>query len=114
VIKPRLASMQTTILDRLAQRAPLKTDIEESRLANKMRKALSKIKYKQKGGKRTKEARGGLYSMGARGVYVKDGDLYSRRVVVKARYLKNSGDGFKDRIRAHIDYIGRNSASKEI
>ncbi len=65
--------MQSAIFDRLSQRVPLKTDIEESRLASKMRKAVSKIKLHQKAGKNIREARGGLYSMGARGVYVKDG-----------------------------------------
>lgn len=105
--------MQLIILERLAQRAPLRIDIEELRLANKMRKALSKIKSHQKGRKRIQEARGGLYSMGARGVYVKDGDLYSRNVVVKARYVKNNGIGFKEKIKAHFDYINRDHAGKE-
>lgn len=105
--------MQSAIFDRLSQRVPLKTDIEESRLASKMRKAVSKIKLHQKAGKNIREARGGLYSMGARGVYVKDGDIYSRKVVVKARYVKNNGDGFKDRVRKHLDYITRDHAGKE-
>ena len=102
--------MQPTILDRLAQRVSLKTDNEESRLASKMRKALSKIKSKQKGSKKIHEARGGLSSMGARNVFIKDHDIYSRRVIVKARYIKNNGDGFKEKIRAHLDYITRNDA----
>lgn len=105
--------MQSIILERLTQRVSLRIDIEESRLAGKMRKALSKIKSHQKGRKRIQEARGGLYSMGARGVYVKDGDLYSRNVVVKARYVKNNGIGFKEKIKAHLEYINRDHAGKE-
>jgi len=102
--------MQPTILDILAQRVSLKADNEETRLASKMRKALSKIKSKQKSGKKKQDPRGGLSSMGARNVYVKDRDIHSRRVIVKARYVKNSGDGFKEKIRAHLDYITRNEA----
>jgi len=99
--------MYSTILDRLAQRVPLKTDTEESRLACKMRKAFSHIKNKQTGNKSKSKPRGGLISMGARGVYVKDSDIYSRRVIVKARYIQNKGDGYKERIRTHLDYITR-------
>jgi hypothetical protein len=105
--------MQPTILDRLAQRVSLRTDDEESRLARKMRKALSKIKYKQRDSKRIQEGRGGLHSMGARGVYVKDIDIYNRRVVVKARYVVNKGDNYKQKIRDHIDYISRDDAGIE-
>lgn len=105
--------MQSIILERLAQRVSLKIDIEESRLASKMRKAVSKIKSHQKGTKRIQESRGGLYSMGARGVYVKDGDLYSRNVIIKARYIKNNGASFKEKIKAHLAYISRDHAGKE-
>ena len=105
--------VQSMIMERLLKRVPLKTDIEESRLASKMRKAVSKIKGHQKSHKRIQEARGGLYSMGARGVYVKDGDLYSRNVVIKARYVKNSGNGFREKIKAHLDYITRDHAGKD-
>jgi len=102
-------SMQQSILDRLAQRVSLKSDTEESHLASKMRKAVSKIKSKQNGRKKV-HARGGLSSMGARNIFIKDSDIYSRRVVVKARYIKNSGNGFKEKIRAHLEYVSRNNA----
>jgi hypothetical protein len=105
--------MPSTIMERLALRVPLKVDTEESRLASKMRRAVSKIRARQKSHKGIQEARGGLYSMGARGVYVKDGDLYSRSVIVKARYVKNNGNGFKEKIKDHLDYITRDHAGKD-
>ena len=113
VIKAFKVHMQPTILDRLAQRVSLKTDTEEFRLASKTRKALSKIKSKQKGTKKVQEARGGLSSMGARNIYIKDHDIYSRRVIVKARYVKNNGTGFKEKIRAHLEYISRSNSGMD-
>lgn len=105
--------MQSIILERLVHRVPLKIDIEESRLASKVRKAISKIKSFQQGKKRIQESRGGLYSMGARGVYVKNGDLYSRNVIVKSRYINNDGASFKKKIKDYIAYISRDHAGKD-
>lgn len=51
--------------------------------------------------------------MGARNIYVKDGDLYSRKVIIKAKYVKNNGGSFKEKIRAHLSYIGRDHAGKD-
>lgn len=105
--------MQSTIFDRLAKRSALKEDFEESRLASKMKKAIYKIKGSQRSSKNLKEARGGLYSMGARGVYVKDGSIYSRKIVVKACYVKNNKTGFAEKIKAYFDYISRDHAGKD-
>lgn len=105
--------MQSTILERLSQRVPLRVDVEESRLASKARKALSKIKSYQIQIKRLKNARGGLNSMGARGVYVKDCDIYFRSVIFKAKYVKNNGKDFSEKIKAHLYYISREEAGLE-
>lgn len=105
--------MQSTILERLSQRVPLRVDVEESRLASKARKALSKIKSYQIQIKRLKNARGGLNSMGARGVYVKDCDMYFRSVIFKAKYVKNNGKDFSEKIKTHLYYITREEAGLE-
>lgn len=102
--------MLETILDRLAKRAPRVVQDEETLLTRKTRKAFSSIKYHQKPGKKRYETRGGLYSMGARGVFVKNGGIYSRRVIVKAKIVKNSDHSFRGNLREHLKYIIRSDA----
>lgn len=102
--------MLETILDRLAKRAPRIIQDEETLLSKKTRRAFSSIKYRQKSGKKRYETRGGLYSMGARGVFVKNGGIYSRRVIVKAKIVKNMDHSFRERLREHLKYIVRNDA----
>lgn len=53
--------------------------------------------------------RGGLRSKGARSAYVKPGGKYSRRVVVKARYI----NGGKKGLGLHLKYITREGATRE-
>lgn len=101
--------MQETILDRLAKRAPRLRDDDESRLNNQIKKTLSKIKTKSSKQKRISSSRGGLTSMGARGVFLKEGDIYSRRVVVKASYILSKNENARARIRHHLNYAGRNT-----
>jgi type IV secretory pathway VirD2 relaxase len=105
--------MNETILERLAKRAPRSNDAEEYLLEKKTRKLLSNIKFLQRRSKNKYETRGGLYSMGAKGVYVKNGDVYSRRVVVKAIIKKNNGKNFQENLRKHLEYITRNGAGKD-
>lgn len=100
--------MDQTILDRLAKRAPKFRDVDDSRLNTEIKKAVSKIKTK-KSTKRTKSSRGGLSSMGARGVFLKDGGIYSRRVVVKASYIESKNEKARAKIRHHLNYAGRNT-----
>ncbi len=101
--------MQETILDRLAKRAPRFKRDDEARLNIEIKKTLSKIKYKQNKSKSIKSGRGGLSSMGARGVFLKEGDIYSRRVVVKASYILAKNENARARIRHHLNYAGRNT-----
>jgi type IV secretory pathway VirD2 relaxase len=102
--------MQEMILERLAKKMPRVRDDEEEKLQRKTRRALSIIKRFQNGQKKVKSGRGGLSSMGARGVFIKDADIYSRRVIVKSKFKRNNGDKFKERLRKHLDYITRDGA----
>jgi type IV secretory pathway VirD2 relaxase len=102
--------MAETILDRLAKRVPLPARDEEYLLAKKVKKAIFNLKRLPKSKNRVKKSRGGLYSMGARGVYVKDGDIYSRRVVIKAKIIKNKSASFKENIHDYLKYITRADA----
>lgn len=105
--------MHETILDRLAKRAPRLKDDDESRLNSEIRKTLSKIRTKKIKSKKTKSNRGGLSSMGARGVFLKDNDIYSRRVIVKASYIRAKDEKSRGRIRHHLNYAGRNTLETE-
>jgi type IV secretory pathway VirD2 relaxase len=105
--------MHETILDRLAKRASFSKEFEESILERKTKKALSNIKRLQRNRKRHKSSRGGLSSMGARGVFLKDADIYSRRVIVKSKFKKNNGETFKEILRKHIDYLTRGGADRD-
>jgi hypothetical protein len=105
--------MHETILERLAKRAPrLKSD-DESRLDAEIKKTLSKIRTKKIKSKHAKSNRGGLFSMGARGVFLKDNDIYSRRVIVKASYIRAKDEKSRERIRHHLNYAGRNTLEIE-
>lgn len=101
--------MHEMILDRLAKRAAPVRDDDEGRLNREIKRTLSKIKSKPSKSKNTFSNRGGLTSMGARGVFLKEGDIYSRRVVVKASYILAKNDNARGRIRHHLNYAGRNT-----
>lgn len=105
--------MHETILEQLAKRAPRLRDDDESRLHAEIKKTLSKIKSKKTSYKYTKSSRGGLASMGARGVFLKENDIYSRRVVVKASYVTSKDEKSRSRIRHHLNYAGRNTQEEE-
>ena len=96
-------------MDRMAERPPRKIIDEEARLNNEIRRFLVKIKNKSSRSKSVKSLRGGLQSMGARGVLVKDGNIYSRRVIVKASYIQSSDDKANARIRHHLNWWSRGS-----
>lgn len=101
--------MHETILDTLAKRAPRFKDDDESRLNREIKRTISKIKAKNPAKNRTKSGRGGLSSMGARGVFLKEGDIYSRRVIVKASYILAKNENARARISHHLNYAGRNT-----
>ncbi len=105
--------MSVSILERLGTMNARSNKDEESQLERKSRKALNSINRIINKSKGRREARGGLYSMGARGVFVREGDLYSRRVVIKAKIRKNIGANFKENLRKHLDYITRDGAGKD-
>lgn len=105
------AFMAETILDKLAKRIPLSLKDEESQLANKVKRALSNIKYRQRSNKKLPEKRGGLYSMGARGVFVKECGIYHRRVIVKTKIVKNQSPSFRTKLNNYLKYITRADAA---
>ena len=105
--------MHDTILEILAKRAPKKREGDEAGLDREIRKALARISARQHGSKAKKSNRGGLSSMGARGVVVKEGDIFSRRVVVKASYISSSDKNARARIGYHLNYVGRNKVEDE-
>ncbi|MCA9508056.1 MAG: DUF3363 domain-containing protein [Myxococcales bacterium] len=95
-----------SILDRLAKRALSnlnRINADERNLSIATRIAISKVK---------KSLRGGLSSMKARGVFVKDINIYSRRVIVKAKLVKNNNPDFKEKLRKHLEYITRDGAGE--
>ena len=99
--------MYETILDKLAQSAPRKIKDEHARLNGEVKRFIGRIKSKSSKPISARSLRGGLQSMGARGVFVKDGDVYTRRVIVKASYLNSSDEKSRARIRHHLTYVGR-------
>jgi len=105
--------MHETILDKLAKRAPRFKDDDESRLNREIKKTVSKIRNKKVKPKGKISGRGGLSSMGARGVFLKEGDIYNRRVIVKASYVLSKNENARKRIRNHINYAGRNTLEVE-
>ena len=105
--------MKDSILEILAKRAPRKTRDEDARLNREVQKFVSRIKSKVGKSKSIKSARGGLQSMGARGVLVKENNLYSRKVIVKASYILSSNKNFRTRIRHHLNYAGQNKLDTE-
>lgn len=105
--------MHEAILDKLAKRAPRFKDDDESRLNREIKKTVSKIRNKKVKPKGKKSGRGGLSSMGARGVFLKEGDIYNRRVIVKASYILSKNENARKRIRNHINYAGRSTLEIE-
>jgi hypothetical protein len=105
--------MKDSILEILAKRAPRKTRDEDARLNREVQKFVSRIKSKVGKSKSIKSARGGLQSMGARGVLVKENNLYSRKVIIKASYILSSNKNFRTRIRHHLNYAGQNKLDTE-
>lgn len=101
--------MHKTILDTLAKRAPRFKDEDESCLNREIKRTVSKIKNKKPAKNRIKSSRGGLTSLGARGVFLKEGDIYSRRVIIKASYILSKNENARARIRHHLHYAGRNT-----
>lgn len=99
--------MLDTILERLARSAPRKIKDEEGRLHGEIKKLVSRIRASQRKANRAKSARGGLQSAGARGVLVKENDIYSRRVVVKASYISSSKKNYRKRLRDQIYYAAQ-------
>lgn len=105
--------MYEAILDQLAKRPRRLTDGDEARLNREIKKIINKIRCKKSKSKNIISNRGGLSSMGARGVYLKDSDIYSRRVIVKASYVKSHNEKAYVRIRHHLNYVGRNTVDEE-
>jgi len=99
--------MHETILDILAKKSPQKIKDDDVRLNREIKRLVSRIKAKEAKSKGIKSARGGLSSMGARGVVVKENDIYSRRVIVKASYIQSFGKNSRARIRHHFKYAGQ-------
>ena len=105
--------MDDSFWERLAKRAPRSQQEDDSRLNREIGKSLTKIRKSKPKNKHIRSARGGLSSMGARGVFLKEEDIYSRRVVVKASYIKSSNEKHRSRIRHHLNYVGRETTPEE-
>lgn len=102
--------MSAVILETLAKKAPRRVRDEEARLNREIKILVSRIKTKGAKSNSIKSARGGLQSMGARGVFVKDNGIYSRRVVVKASYILSSNKNSRARIRHHLNYVAQDKS----
>ena len=61
-------------------------------------------------GRKFKAARGGLFSLGAKGSFTRSGSYNSRRAVVKGRIIKNDGATYQNKLRLHLKYIERDGA----
>jgi type IV secretory pathway VirD2 relaxase len=101
--------MYEAILEKLAEKAPRKINDEDARLNREVKRLLANIKSKSSRQRSGKSLRGGLQSMGARGVLVKEGNIFSRRVIVKASYIQSSNEKARARIRHHLTYVGRST-----
>lgn len=99
--------MSHDILEVLARRAPRKIKDEEGRLNREIKKFISKIKSSKRRNNNAKSARGGLQSLGARGPFVKENDVFSRRVVVKASYISSLQKNYRKRLRDQIYYAAQ-------
>ena len=104
--------MSANFLETLAKKAPRRVKDDEARLNAEIQRLVSRIRTKGAKSKSIKSARGGLQSMGARGVVVKENDLYSRRVVVKASYILASNKNSRARIRHHLHYAGQGKSDE--
>lgn len=101
------AGMTDSILEILAKRAPRRIKDEDASLNREIKRLVSRIKTRVGKSKGIRSARGGLQSMGARGVVVKENDIFSRRVVVKASYIRSSDKNSRARVRHHLNYAGQ-------
>jgi|GEM_PF-3567036 len=104
--------MKESILEILAKKAPRKINDDDARLNREISRLLAKIKTKLSKSKSIKSARGGLQSMGARGVLVKENGIYSRNVIVKASYISSSDKNSRTRIRHHLNYAGQDKSDE--